>query len=211
MTKAAFRNHLRYSAWKYALALAVCAMGVSLLFDVTRYQPPEEHRVELYIVCSYAQADSVQAALFPALLACCPEVEELAVLDINLAREDMYSRMQLTTYLGAGQGDVLLAPPAEIDRLAAGGLAEALVDLSPYIRSGVLQDAGSESGEAAAYRTAAEDGSEAVYAVPAGGLTGLSAYGCDPSGAVLAVITNSHNPDAAAALIGLLQSMFSEK
>ena len=208
MTRTAFRNHLRYSAWKYVLALAVCVMGVSLLFDMTRYQPPREHRVELYILSSYAQADSLEAALFPALAARRPELEELTVLDINLEREDMYSRMQLTTYLGAGQGDVLLALPAEIDRLAAGGFSEAFVDLSPWIRSGVLKEG---TAGMAAYRAAPADGTEAVYAVPAGGLTGLSAYGCDPSGAVLAVIKNSHNPDAAAALIGLMQEMFSEK
>ena len=95
------KNHFAYGWWKYALAAALCAMGISMLFDMTRYRPPADKKISFYVTNSYVQGDLLQQALWPALKERCPEQEELTVVNINLARDEMYPRMQYMTYIGA--------------------------------------------------------------------------------------------------------------
>ena len=192
ITRKRVRNHFYYSWWKYLIAAVLCALAVTAGFDMTRYRPPKEKRLTFYVTCGHADAQAMEDALWPLLQARCPEQEELNVQNINLRSDDMYARMQFSTYLGAGEGDVLLLDTEEMDRLIGDdGPGEIFLDLSPYAASGVLRiDSTSE------------------YRIPADSLTGLSAFGCDPAGAVLVVLQRSANPDTAAALIGLLQEQF---
>ena len=192
MNRAKLKNHFHYSGWKYILAAVVSVGLVSLLFDVTRYRPPREHVTSLYLTTSFALADRLQEELRPLLLSRFPEQEELNVLNIDLSQDESYRRMQYTTYLGAGEGDVLLLSAEEYARLAAGNApGDVLADLSPYADEGLLS---MPEGEA--------------FRVPADGLSGLSAYGCRTEDACLCVLARCPNPRAAAGLIGILQERY---
>ena len=196
------KNHFAYGWWKYALAAALCAMGISMLFDMTRYRPPADKKLSFYVTNGTVQGDLLQQVLWPALKERCPEQEELTVVNINLARDEMYPRMQYMTYIGAGEGDVLLVSQDEYNRLCGtDGPSSALADLSGYAAAGVLS--------ARADALSEWDGS-GIYGIPAGTLTGLIEYGDDPSGTVLCVLQQSRNKDTAAALIGVLQQRFGE-
>ena len=202
LTRSRVKNHFASSWWKYALAAALCAMGISMLFDMTRYRPPAEKKLSFYVTNGAVQGDALQQALWPALKERCPEQEELTVVSINLARDDMYARMQYMTYIGAGEGDLLLLSVEEYNRLCGTeGPSAALADLSAYAEAGVF----TAGGDA----LKGWDGN-GVYGIQAGGLKGLSAFGNDPEGTVLAVLEHSKNKDTAAALIGLLQELYGE-
>ncbi|MCR4708432.1 MAG: hypothetical protein K5746_10860 [Clostridiales bacterium] len=192
MNREKFRNHLHYSGWKYALAAALSIAIVSILFDATRYRPPREHTVSLYLTTSYCQADAMKEELAPLLIARFPEQEELNVLNIDLSQENTYLQMQYTTYLGAGEGDALLLSTREVERLFTGNSAEdVLADLSPYAEEGLLS---MPEGER--------------FRVPAESLTGLSRWGCKTEDAWLCVLARSPNIRAAAGLIGILQEQY---
>ena len=193
INRAKLRYHLHYSGWKYAVAAVACLGLVSLLFDVTRYVPPREKTVSFYVTTGFAQQDALRETLWPEIAERFPEQEALTVIRMNLEEGDMYSRMQYTTYLGAGEGDLLLVSRAEYGRLAGTGAeTEAFCDLSPYAEEGLLRLAEGER-----------------FSVSAEGLTGLSDYGCGTEDAVLCVLSGSRNPRTAAGLIGILQARFS--
>ena len=192
MNRAKFRNHLHYSGWKYILAVIVSIGLVSILFDATRYRPPREHTTSLYLTTSFALADRLREELRPLLLSRFPEQEELNVQNIDLSQDDTYRRMQYATYLGAGEGDILLLSAEEYARLIGGSAADTVVvDLTAYAAEGLLT---LPEGEA--------------FRVPADGLTGLSAYGCKTEGAFLCVLARSPNARTAAGLIGILQERY---
>lgn len=84
LTKKKLKNHLAYSWWKYALAAAVSTMLVSIVFAVTEYRPPDDKKVEFYVLNSYADTETMQADFWPLLQARKPEQEKLTVININL-------------------------------------------------------------------------------------------------------------------------------
>ena len=192
MNRRKLRNHLHYSGWKYVLSAIATVFLISFLFDVTRYRPPREHTTSLYLTTSYAMADRLEEELRPLLLSRFPEQEELNVLNIDLSQDDTYRRMQYTTYLGAGEGDVLLLSSEEYHHLVAdNSVGDILVELSIYAKEGLLW-----LPEGEQYRVSADQ------------LTGLSAYGCKISEAFLCVLQRSPNPRTAAGLIGILQEQY---
>lgn len=60
LTKKKLKNHLAYSWWKYALAAAVSTMLVSIVFAVTEYRPPDDKKIEFYVLNSYADTETMQ-------------------------------------------------------------------------------------------------------------------------------------------------------
>ena len=97
MTKAWLKNHISYCWWKYLLMAVLCVVGVDVLFAVTQYRPPEEKKVEIYVLNDYAETEAMSQELEPLFFERCPDQEELTVLNINLGSDDMYARMQFTT------------------------------------------------------------------------------------------------------------------
>lgn len=105
LTKKKLKNHLAYSWWKYALAAAVSTMLVSIVFAVTEYRPPDDKKVEFYVLNSYADTETMQADFWPLLQARKPEQEKLTVININLTdSSNIYAPMQFSTYVAAQQG-----------------------------------------------------------------------------------------------------------
>ena len=134
LTKKKLKNHLAYSWWKYALAAAVSTMLVSIVFAVTEYRPPDDKKVEFYVLNSYADTETMQADFWPLLQARKPEQEKLTVISINLTdSSNIYAPMQFSTYVAAQQGDLFLISRDEMLKITSDGAQESLVELTPYL------------------------------------------------------------------------------
>ena len=208
MTRKWLKNHVFYSWWKYLLLTAACVFCVDMLFSMTEYRPPEEKKVEIYILNDYVDAAAVREELSPVFFERCPEQEELTVLSINIGSDDMYARMQFTTYAAARQGDVYMMPVSEFKNLTAEEY-EAFVDLTPYLESGVIDI---RNIDISRYRIENEDGTQSVYAIPSDTLYGLTQYGNDPAGSLLCLTAFGENVDHAAQALNLMIGQYhSEK
>ncbi len=196
LSRQSLRRHLTYSLWKYVLVTVCAVFGVSLLFDMTRYRPPAEKKTDFYITVGYADTEGLKAELWPYLESACPEQEELNIVSMNLSGENMYGRMQFATYLGAGEGDLVLISREEFLRYtAAGGQQSIFADLTEYVKNGTIE-ADTGFGEGSGSR-----------AVSASGLSVLKGYGIYSDDAFLCVFAHSRNPDTAAEIIGILQEL----
>lgn len=194
-------NHFTYNWWKYLLVAVISAFGVDVLFSVTAYRPPENRKIELYLCSGYADTEAVRADFWPELQARCPEQEELIVMNINLASDDIYSRMQFSTYCAAQQGDVCLLPRSEFRKLADDGGDQAFTELSGALGSGAIDARGIDLTDTT---LPAESGEMGIYGIPADTLYGLLDYGCDPADSVLCIMFYNGNEDASAAMLDLL-------
>ena len=202
LTKKKLKNHFAYSWWKYALAAAVSAMLVSVVFAVTEYRPPAEKKVEFYVLNSYIDTETMQVDFWLLLQARKPEQEKLTVININLTdSSNIYAPMQFSTYVAAQQGDLFLISRDEMLKITSDGAEEALVELTPYLESGAIDAGDIDLAKGTLDRG---DGTTAVYAIPADTLTGLSQYGNNPKDSLLCIPQYTQNADSAAALIELM-------
>ncbi len=192
VTKAWVKNHFHYSWWKYLMALVASTFGVSLLFAVTAYRPPEEKKIEIYLCSGYADTQAMYDALWPEILSVCPDQEELSVLNIDISSDDYYTQMQFTTYAGAQQGDLLLLPKDRMKELTQDGADTMFTELTPYIESGALNTQGLDLNDVVYQSELGEDG---VYAIPADHLYGLLDYSVVPRDTVLCVTGYSGNEE----------------
>ena len=201
ITKKMVKNHWTYNWWKYLLLVFLCAAAVDVTFTTTAYRPPEEKKIEIYILNSYCDTGAMQAELEPLFFEAHPDQEELTILNINLAGDDIYASMQFSTYAAAQQGDVCLMPLSEVQKLAADGADYAFMDLTPYIESGVIdvQDIDLTAG-----RMVSSTGEEGIYAIPADSLYGLLAYGNDPADSMLCIMDYNGNEETSAAVLDML-------
>ena len=202
ITKSRLRNHWLYGWWKYLIVVIVGVFGVDMVFAMTRYRPPENKKVEVYMCNGYMDATAVEETIWPVFVGAYPEQEELTVMNINLLSDDMYVDMQFTTYIGAGQGDLLVLPKEETGRLIGEDpVEEAFADLTPYIESGVIDVTGIDLSAGMFKRS---DGTQGVFAIPADSLGGLWLHGENPPGGLMCILTNCGNVDHAAAVLGLM-------
>ena len=122
-------------------------------------------------------------------------------MNINLASDDIYTRMQFSTYSAAQQGDVCLLPRSEFKKLASEGADEVFLELSGYLDSGVINARGIDLADTT---LAAADGTLGVYGIPADTLYGLLGYACDPADSVLCIMAYNGNDDTSAVMLDLL-------
>lgn len=201
MSKAWLKYHFQYSWWKYLLALVLSTFGVNLIFSMTAYRPPEEKKIEIYLCNGYAETQQMQEALWPEILAVCPDQEELTVLNIDLSADDYYTQMQFTTYAGAQEGDILLLPMESLISLAQGGADGMFLELTPYIESGALDVEGFDLSGMVFKSEMGEDG---VYGIPADHLYGLLDYSVIPHDSVLCVTGYSGNEENVVRVLDLM-------
>lgn len=201
ITKKWLKNHWTYSWWKYVLLVFLCAVGVDLAMTMTAYRPPEEKKMEVYILNDFCNTEAMREELEPLFFAAHLEQEELTILNINLGAGDPYAPMQFSTYVAAQQGDVFLMPEAEVRKLAAEGADAVFMELTPYLESGVI-DAQDIDLSAGMMRDSA--GQTGLYAIPADSLYGLLPYGNDPTGSMLCIMGYNGNEETSAAMLNLL-------
>jgi len=200
ITKKWLKNHIAYSWWKYLALAAACVFCVDMLFTMTEYRPPEEKKIEVYILNDYVEAPAVREELSERFFARFPDQEELTVLSINIGSDDMYARMQFTTYAAAKQGDVYMLPASEFKNLTAEEY-DAFADLAPYIENGVIDV---KDIDVSGYEVENADGTQSIYAIPSDTLYGLTQYSNDPAGSVLCLPAFGGNVDHAAQVLNLM-------
>lgn len=206
ITKKRLKNHFAYSWWKYALAAVLSVMGVSLVFAATRYEPPADRQLTVYVLNDYTDTETMQADLWARIKEAHPEQEALFVQNIDLTdSSNIYAPMQFSTYVAAQQGDVFLIPYDEMLKIVADGPEDALVDLTAYIESGVIDVSGLDLSACTMKKL---DGTTGIYAVPADQLYGLrTAYYNDAKGSVLCIPIYSQNQETAAEAIRFLMEL----
>lgn len=204
ITKRWLKNHVAYNWWKYLLLAAACVFSIDMLFTMTAYRAPEDKKVEVYILNDYVDAEAVRQEMAPLFFERCPDQEELMVLSINIGSDDMYARMQFTTYAAAKQGDVYMLPMGELQALTQDG-PDVFVELTPYIESSVIDAEGIDLSRGMMRK---EDGMTGIYAIPADTLYGLTQYSNDPAGSLLCLTSFGGNADHAAEVLNLMIELY---
>lgn len=208
ITKDRVRHHFAYSWWKYAALVIAAVLGWNLIYTATAYRAPKDKRLDVYFVSS-AIADTAADTLRAQILEMFPDVEDASVVSVVYTEEDSYyGTMQLSTYVGAGEGDIYILPRERFEAFAGGG---AFVPLDEAADSGALRLQGIDAG--GGVMADEETGETALYGIPAAELYGMmEKMGIDNRDLVICVMAYSQNKDRAVAFIDwLIEDMLAPK
>lgn len=186
ITKRKVRNHFQYHFWKYLLLVVLAIFGWNLLYTSTRYQSPDNLKVEFYAEGSSFYGSDLQTLADTIHQEIMPEMEEVTATVTTY--DDTYGDMQLIVWVSAGQGDIYLLSNDRFKSLAQN---EALLDLAPYIESGALQVGSIDLSEG--YQRIGDAGEKQLVGIPADTLTTLADYGLLTEDATLCVLANNGN------------------
>jgi hypothetical protein len=197
ITKLKIHNHFHYSLWKYALLAVIALFGWNLIYTSTRYQSPENLKVEFYAEESSLSGTDPQVLADQIHTDVMPEMEEVTTTATTY--DDTYGDMQLMVWVSAAQGDVYLLSNSRYQSLADN---QALLDLQPYVDSGALQTQGLTLTDG--YVTDSETGLTTLVGIPADGLQGLADYGLLCDNATLCILANNGNDEYAVKFLNYL-------
>lgn len=130
-----FKNHMTYSAWKYALMGVCVIMGWSLIYTVTAYRSPQNKRVDVYVQSATTSTDLMDAFLEPIWKATVPEMETVNSVVLT-PLDDYTTAMQLMAYMAAGDADIYFLNEQTFKSYAAQGSFLALEGL---VEDGTLE------------------------------------------------------------------------
>lgn len=200
------KHHFTYNLWKYVLLVVVSIFAWDIVFSMTAYRAPADKRVHVYILQPGADATAMEENLTAPMMERIEGLLEVTFTTIDLSQSSDYTvDMQLTTYMGAGQGDLFMTPRFRFG-MYAGGEFGVFMPLDDFVDSGVIDIAGIDTSEAMATD---EAGERHLYGIPMDGLYGLLAYGIDPSQMFMSIPSYSGNPTGAAQAIDYLMKTFS--
>jgi len=198
ITKDRIRNHFTYGLWKYALLAVAAVLGWNLIFTSTAYRAPRDKRLDVYFV-THSVPEELLSRLRGQILSMFPEMEDAACISIIYTEEDSYyGNIQLSTYIGAGEGDVFLLARERFDALKGTG---AFADLTGAIESGLLDLRGIDASRGAA---TTEDGERGIFGIPAEPLYGFWDQGIDNRNLVICIMSYSANQETAIEFINWL-------
>lgn len=197
ITSQKVRNHFQYSFWKYLLLIIIALFGWNLLYTTTRYQSPENLKVEFYAEGNTAYSDALQTLADQIHTEILPDMEEVTATVTTF--DEMYGDMQLTVWVSAGQGDVYLLSRDRFQTMAEN---EAALDLQPYVDSGALQTEGLDL--TGGYVRDTETGVTTLVGIPADSMTGLNDYGLVTQDAVFWILAQNGNDDNSVAFLNYL-------
>ena len=198
ITRDALKNHWAYNGWKYAAAIVLSLLIWNVAFSVTRYQPPEEKRIDVFIQSPAVSPDAMNAYLAPIWKQAAPEMEAVnaaVLMDANEAAD-----LQLSTYIMVGEGDIYLLAGKYFKTWAANG---AFLPLEGLAESGAIHLG--ETDVSAGWITCATEYDDQdiplnpethLYGVPLDSFTGfLQGLVADPRGMFAAIAVNSQNEE----------------
>jgi len=188
ITKRKIRNHFQYSFWKYLLLIVIAIFGWNLIYTSTRYQSPENLKVEFLAEVGSAGGEDLQSLADQIHEEIMPEMEDVTASAITY--DETYGDMQLTVWVSAAQGDVYLISQDRFETLADN---EALLDLTPYVESGALDTEGLDLEDG--YVNSSETGKRMLVGIPSDELTKLSDYGLITTGGELCALVNNGNDE----------------
>lgn len=209
VTKEKLSQHFTYSWWKYLLVAALSIFAVTLLYDMTRYQPPAEKKVDFYVY-GYANQEVLNAYMEQVRVEKMPDMEEMCCL--QLTTDETYGAMQLTVYMGAGEGDLYLLPRDEFISYAGSGAFRSLDDQTELLA--LLENAGVSLSRGK--RTISKeddetsDGQPHLYGIPIEKIPGISEYVWAKDG-FLCVFTGSGNDENVVKFLNIFISDLYEK
>ncbi|MCL1965129.1 MAG: hypothetical protein FWF69_08735 [Firmicutes bacterium] len=206
ITKERIRNHFTYSLWKYALLAVFAIFGWNLIYSSTAYRAPKDKRLDVYFV-TYSLPDETTKWIREQILAMYPQLEDAACVSIVYTGEDnYYGSVQISTYIGAGEGDVYLLTAERFDALKGEGV---FLNLDGAIDSGEIDLRGIDAGRCA---VAVEGGGRGICGIPAESLYGLMDRGVDNRDLVICVMAYSGNQGTAVRFVDwLIEAMHAPK
>lgn len=189
ITRGRIAHHFAYSWWKYVAVAVVAFVGWNLLFTMTAYRPPRHKRFDAYLV-AHAVGEETTNWLEAEIMQMFPSLEESRVTSIVYTNDDnYYGSIQLTTYLGAGEGDVIMLPRERFDAYAR---ADMFLPLDDWIAKGDIL-VGDLDVSRAVHTT--EMGNTGTFGIPMDSFYGLMEYGIDNRGLVACVLSHTPNPE----------------
>lgn len=197
ITKKRIQTHFTYSWWKYVLLAAVAIFGWNLIYTATAYRPPKDKRLDVTFA-TYMLPEETTSAVRDEILERYPSLEDSSVVSITYTTDDnYYGSMQLSTYMGAGEGDIYVL---EKDRFIALAQSGAFLPLDDAIASGALDLKGIDVSAGVRMD---ENGVTAVYGIPAEALYGMiEGYGVLNTSLYYVVMAYTQNEEIAVDWIG---------
>lgn len=188
LTRQRLRNHIMYSWWKYVLLIVLAIFGWDIIYNMTRYRPPEAKKVNLnvYVAANQTALDAYLSDIHETQL---PEMEEMSASYTVL--EQMYGDMIFSAHMASNDGDIYLLNRDYFQRYASSGAYRALEDETELIAT--LEEAGVSLTQG--WRALSDTGERHLYAIPCANLPGIAAYVADPSDCYLVVLLNNGNDE----------------
>lgn len=237
LTREKFKNHLHYGRTVYIFLILAAVFFSEILYAVTVYRAPNERNVHIELVDSYADVDPVEPAQIALESGIAYEKarDAAAGIDVNAAdyepqlqevqfinlpynpndddTEAYYGSQKYMVTLAATEGDIYILDESLLDYLVTEGL---LVDLNPYIESGLLtpgEQCDVSKGTFAEYVDEGEEatGNTCVYALPADSMLGLyDTFLFNPTDKYMVVMDFSKNQDTSVAVLQSLIDQFDQ-
>ncbi len=206
ISKARVRHHFSYGLWKYALLAAAAIFGWNLFYSMTAYRPPDNKKLDIYVVTPGANTEAMQTDLLESLQAAFPDQEEFSFMNIALgADQDSTAVMQFTTYIAAQQGDVFLLSMDLFHQYGRDMEDGLFMALDGAIASGELN---AEGIDTELTRITPQEGASGIYGISTKTLYGLTDYLINNESMVLAVPVYSGNQENAIKLVDFLVKRF---
>ncbi len=207
ITKERIRNHFTYGWWKYALMAVVVVVGWNLIYTATAYRAPKDRRLDVYFVTHSVAAETTDW-VSAQILSLFPEVEDSNCVSIVYTDDDnYYGSIQLTTYIGAGEGDIYLMTRERFDAFKAEG---AFLALDEAVASGALNLRAIDTAKGMA--TITDTGERVLAGIPADELFGFMGHGVDNRDLVICVMGYTQNEEYAVRFVNwLVETMQAEK
>lgn len=207
ITRERIQNHFAYAWWKYVVLVVAAVAGWNMIYTFSAYQAPPDKRLGVYFV-TYPVASETLEWMEQEILQTFPALEDVNCVSVVYTEDDnYYGSIQLSTYIGAGEGDIYILTRERFSAYASGG---AFVALDEAVESGALH--ADDMDVSAGYARDEDSGERMLYGIPADSLYGLMEYGVDNRGLMICVMAYSKNEQAAIACVNwLIETMRAPK
>ena len=236
LTKEKLSVHFHYGKYIYIVIIAVAMLVGNFTYTITAYRAPNERRIDIELIGSYADPSTPAAQEAAAHLLSVGQAAERARdaaqgVDVDAAdyeaplqeltflslqydpesnsEESYYAAQKYMVTLAAQEGDIYVLSRSLMAQLAE---QNTLVPLDDYIASGVIDPGDRQLGRVT-FDEVDDDGIatgvQHVYALQAGTLEGMyQTLNYDPYEKYIAIVAFSRNPDTAAAVVQEMINMF---
>lgn len=204
MTKQKIKNHFLYHSWMYVLVVILSIISWDLIYTATAYRPPEDKKLELYIVDNpLASQEDWQNYLSGLKETEFPDMELMDVVKlISGGDQDYYLDIQLNTFVMAQQGDVYIIGR---ERFKSFGSMGAFLPLDAYVESGAVQVDGLNLERGIlSYEDENKETVKALLGIPLLHFPALTNYGIDINNSYLTILYNNGNDDNAIKLLNAI-------
>ncbi len=209
VTKSYVQNHFRYQAFIYISLAIISFAGLSLLFEVTRYIPPPEKQIIVYVMDDY-YSPSQDSTTIEDAQAAFPEMELVDIYSTPVTSYEGQQKFMLT--LAANEGDVYIVDRSYLSYFVKEMIAE---PLDEYIEAGLINTENMDLSKvtmkniAEAVYSDESDNVEHVYAIPADNMYGLILdFFVDNRSKMLLIPSYSGNKENAAKMIQWLYDRY---